>query len=130
MKENLIKIIKNSYHPYSGYAVACIVKMKNNQEFIGVNVENPSFKHGLCAEQVAIAAAVAGGYKREDFAELHVMGSSKKFTYPCFLCRQLLLEFFPEDAAVICYNNVGKTKTFTLADLCPQPFDYEEVANG
>ena len=44
MKENLEKIIENSYSPYSEFKTSSIVKMKNGQEFIGVNVENASFK--------------------------------------------------------------------------------------
>ena len=58
MFENLKLIIKNAYTPYSNYNVACILVMNNNQEFIGVNVENASYKNGLCAEQVAFASAI------------------------------------------------------------------------
>ncbi len=130
MKENLEKIIENSYSPYSKYQTAAIVKMNNGQEFIGVNVENASFKNGLCAEQVAIAAAVAEGYSKLDFKELHVMGASEKFTYPCFLCRQLLVEFFDNNCEVFSYNNKGEIKQMKVNDFCPYPFDLEEVNNG
>ena len=130
MKENLELIIKNAYTPYSNFNVACIIKMKNNQEFIGVNVENASFKNGLCAEQVAISSAVADGYSKDDFSELHVMGSSEKCTMPCFMCRQLLIEFFPADAKIFCYNKDGDVKEFLRMDLTPYAFDYEEAQNG
>ena len=93
MFENLKLIIKNAYTPYSNYNVACILVMNNNQEFIGVNVENASYKNGLCAEQVAFASAIAEGYKKEDFKELHVAGSVMVLCFPCFLCRVILLEF-------------------------------------
>lgn len=126
MKENLEKIIKNSYTPYSKFNVACIVKMNNNQEFIGVNVENPSFKNGLCAEQVAIAGAIAEGYTKGDFKEIHVMGSSKTICMPCYLCRQLLVEFFSENAKVFCYNKKGEFREFLVSELCPYPFKLEE----
>ena len=53
MREELIKLINNAHAPISGKSVACIVKMKDGTLFRGVNVENPSFKSGLCAEQVA-----------------------------------------------------------------------------
>jgi len=130
MYENLLKIIESAYVPYSKFSVACLVKMQNNQEFIGVNVENASFKNGLCAEQVAIASAIAEGYTKGDFKELHVMGSSNQITYPCYLCRQLLVEFFNESDKIICYNKKGKTKEFTVGELCPHPFDLEEVNHG
>ncbi len=130
MKENLKLIIDNAYTPYSKYNVACIVKMKDGQEFLGVNVENASFKNGLCAEQVAISAAIAEGYSNYDFEEMHVMGSSEKNTYPCFLCRQLLVEFFKADSKIFCYNSTGKCEEFVVSDLCPHAFELEEVKNG
>ena len=130
MKENLKLIIKNAYTPYSNFNVACIVKMKDGQEFIGVNVENASFKNGLCAEQVAISAAIAEGYTNFDFMEMHVMGSSKTITYPCFLCRQLLVEFFNAESKIFCYNSAGKKEEFLVKDLCPHAFSLEEVKNG
>ena len=129
MKENLEKIIENSYSPYSEFKTSSIVKMKNGQEFIGVNVENASFKNGLCAEQVAIAAAVAEGYSKPDFEELHVYGISNSFTYPCFLCRQLLLEFFDLEKFVFIYKENGQVKKLKVSELCPYPFDLEEVKN-
>ena len=130
MKENLLNLLHHAYAPYSNFKVACIVKMHNNQEFIGVNVENPSFKNGLCAEQVAIAAAIAEGYNKEDFNEMHVMGSSDEITVPCFLCRQLLVEFFPPEAKIICYNKDGELKEYKRSDLTPHAFEYEEVSDG
>lgn len=125
MKENLLKIMKNAYTPYSKFAVACIVKMKNNQEFVGVNVENASFKNGLCAEQVAIGSAISEGYSKKDFAALYVMGSGDNTSLPCFLCRELLVEFMDEDCPIICYNKKGNFKEFKVSDLCPHPFILE-----
>ena len=127
MKEKLDKIIENAYTPHSKYGVACIIKLLNGDEISGANVENKSLKSGLCAEQVTIAAAVAEGYTKTDFKELHVMGSGEKQAFPCFICRQLLLEFFSLDAKISSYNNLGDVKTLTLADLCPHAFEYEEV---
>ena len=39
MKEKLIKLLGNSYSPYSHFRVAAIVVMQNGKEFNGVNVE-------------------------------------------------------------------------------------------
>jgi len=127
MKEKLEEILKNAYAPYSKYQVACIIKMNNDEEYSGVNVEAGSLKSGLCAEQVAIAAAVAEGYSKSDFKELHVMGSGEKITFPCFLCRQLLLEFFSLDAQIYSYNKKGEVKIVSLKELTPHAFVYEEV---
>ena len=40
MQEKLIKLLNNSYSPYSKFRVASIVVMKDGTEFSGVNVEN------------------------------------------------------------------------------------------
>ncbi|MDD2409206.1 MAG: cytidine deaminase [Bacilli bacterium] len=130
MKENLEKIINNSYSPYSKFKTACIVKMTNGQEFIGVNVENASFKNGLCAEQVAISTAIAEGYSKVDFDELHIYGDTNNFTYPCFLCRQLLLEFFDLNKKIYIYKKTGNVQILTVKELCPYPYQLEEVKNG
>ncbi|MDD2504828.1 MAG: cytidine deaminase [Bacilli bacterium] len=129
MKDNLKLIIKNAYTPFSNFNVACAVVMKDGQEFLGVNVENASFKNGLCAEQVAISAAIAEGYTNFDFKELHVMGSSKEITCPCFLCRQLLVEFFLPESKIFCYNKNGKKNEYTVEHLCPEAFNFDEVKN-
>ena len=125
MFENLKMIIKNSYSPVSKYKVACILKCKNGQEFIGVNVESSSNKSGLCAEQVAIASAISEGYSKGDFDSIYVLGSGNKICTPCFLCRQLLVEFFSADNKVICYNRNGKSKEFLVSELCPYAFELE-----
>ena len=126
MYENLKKIIHASYSPLSKYKVACILVCNNNQEFIGVNIENPSTKSGLCAEQVAIGSAISEGYRKEDFRELHILGSGKKYCTPCFLCRQLLVEFFDTNTKVYCYNRYGKVKEFLVSELCPHAFELED----
>ena len=125
MYDNLKMIIKNAYSPLSKYKVACILKCKNGQEFIGVNIENPSTKSGLCAEQVAIGTAIAEGYSGGDFDSLYVMGSGNKICTPCFLCRQVLVEFMNADTKIICYNRNGKFMEYTLEDLCPHAFILE-----
>ena len=126
MFENLKMIIKNSYSPISKYKVACILVCNNNQEFIGVNIENTSFKSGLCAEQVAISSAISDGYKKDDFKELHILGSGKNICTPCFLCRELLVEHFNKNAKIYCYNQRGKMEEYTVEELCPHAFSLEE----
>ena len=60
--EKLLKLQENSYVPVSGYRTSAIVITKDGKMFEGVNVENPSFRDGMCAEQTAIASACANGY--------------------------------------------------------------------
>ena len=127
MYKELKETIDNSYTKYNNLKVACIVKMKDGTYFKGVNVENPSFKDGLCAEQVAIGSAIAEGYNKEDFSCIYLLGSGSHTITPCFLCRQLLVEFFEENKLVITYDNEGNETKYKVSDLCPYAFSEEDL---
>lgn len=127
MKEKLLGLHKNSYSPYSNYAVSAVLVMRDGKEFCGVNVENASYGAGICAERSAIVSAVSAGYKKGDFQELHVMVSSGKIGMPCFICRQVITEFFDRNAKVYAYDTNGKFVCYTVAELCPYPFDSEDL---
>lgn len=129
MFEKLKELIDNSYSIYSKYKVACIVKMKDGTLFEGVNIENPSFKDGLCAEQVAIGSAISDGYKKGDFDKIYLLGDSAYAITPCFLCRQVILEFFEDENEVISFTENGKEKVFLIKDLCPHAFSEKELNN-
>ena len=81
MFEKLKNLRNKSYSYKSNYKVACIVEMKDGTQFEGVNIENPSFKDGLCAEQVAIGTAIAHGYNKYDFECIYLLGSRYFFMY-------------------------------------------------
>lgn len=127
MFERLEKIIENAYVPMSDFRVASIVVDTKGESYEGVNVENPSLKDGLCAEQVAIATALSSGVKKKELIELHLLSDSKRMASPCFLCRQLLIENLSSNAKIFLYDHEGKTKELALADLCPYPFDEEDL---
>ncbi len=129
MFEKLEKLIINSYSLFSNFKVACIIEMKDGTLFEGVNIENPSFKDGLCAEQVAIGSAVASGYKKHDFEKIYLLGEVNYSITPCFLCRQIILEFFDTDKELVSYDNLGKEKIYKIKDLCPHEFSERDLAN-
>lgn len=126
MREKLTKLLNNSYAKYSNYRVSCICVMKDGKEISGVNVENASYGATICAERVAITSAIAQGYQKNDFKELHVMVDSDKIGTPCFMCRQVIREFFGEDDKVIVYSRCN-TKSYKVSDLCPHPFTEENL---
>lgn len=126
MIEKLKGILKNSYSPYSNYPVSAICVTKDSKEFIGVNVENASYGATICAERNAINSAIANGYKRNDFKELHVMVNSDKIGFPCFICRQVITEFFEENAIIHLYSN-NDHKSFSVKELCPHPFNEDNL---
>ena len=127
MKEKLKKLLENAYAPYSNYQVACIVVMKDGKEFPGVNVENASYGATICAERNAITSAISNGYKKNDFESIYVMVNHEKIGTCCFICRQVISEFFDKDASIICMNKDDIEKEFKVSDFCPYPFDEENL---
>lgn|SRR5574344_595099 len=127
MKEKLIKLLDNSYSPYSNFRVSAIVVMKDGKEFNGVNVENASYGAAICAERTAILSAVAAGYKKYDFEKLYVMCDNDKIGMSCMMCRQVISELFESDKEVIAYNPKGEYIVHTVEELCPYPFNDEDL---
>ena len=126
MREKLEKLLNNSYAKYSGYHVSAICVMNDGKEFNGVNVENASYGATICAERVAITSAIAAGYTKGDFKELHIMVDSDKIGMPCFLCRQVIIEFFNDTDKVFVYSK-NQTASFIVKDICPYPFTEENL---
>ena len=127
MLEKLETLIKNSYAPYSNFHVSAIVVTKDGNTFEGVNIENSSFGATICAERVAITSAVSKGYKKNDFKEIHILTDSKNIGMPCFICRQVFIEFFDETTKIYVYNHQGKVKNFNLDEICPLPFGRKDL---
>ena len=127
MEESLKRLLKNSYSPYSGFKVAAICLMKDGKSFGGVNVENASYGATICAERVAINNAIASGYIKGDFSKLYIMCDSERISSPCFICRQVINEFFTIDNEVILYSNDGDKEVYTVKELCPYPFGSSDL---
>lgn len=123
MKDKLIKLLDNSYSPYSKFRVSATIVMKDGKEFSGVNIENASYGVSNCAERSAIYSAISNGYKRYDFEKLYVMCDCNDIGTPCFICRQVISEMFEKNKKVICMNPKGESVTYKVSDLCPYPFD-------
>ena len=127
MEESLKRLLKNSYSPYSGFKVAAICLMKDGKSFGGVNVENASYGATICAERVAINNAIESGYIKGDFSKLYIMCDSERISSPCFICRQVINEFFTIDDEVILYSNDGDKEVYTVKELCPYPFGSSDL---
>lgn len=128
MIDKLMKLAENSYSPYSHFRVATIVVMKDGKEFVGVNVENAAYGSGICSERSAILSAISSGYKKGDFKELHCLcADSNRVSTSCFACRQVISELFDKDVPLFFYSNSGKSKVYTVEELCPFPFEEEDL---
>lgn len=127
MKEKLLELQKNAYCKYSNFPVSSIVVTKDNKEFNGINVEDASYRAGACAERVALFSMLAAGYKKGDVKEINVMISNGKVGTPCFVCRQMIQELCDKETIINCYSTKGDIKTYKVEELCPYPFDEEDL---
>lgn len=127
MKEELLKLLDKAYAPYSNFKVAAILEMKDGKYIPGVNVENASYGATICAERNAITTAVAMGYKPGDFKRIYVMVSGDKLSMPCFMCRQVITEFFDNDCEVIEMGKNGEIEKHLVSEICPYPFDKSDL---
>lgn len=127
MKEKLLELLNNSYAPYSKFNVSAIIVMKDGNMVSGVNVENASYGATICAERNAITTAITMGYKKDDFDKLYVMTSGYKISSCCFMCRQVIVEFFDKDSDVILMDKLGNQKVLKVSELCPYPFDETDL---
>ena len=127
MKEKLLELHKNRYGPISHFPVSASLITKDGKTFYGVNVEDASTRAGTCAERNALFQAISNGYTKGDFKEINVMTSSKRIGTPCFVCRQLISELMDKDSIIRCYNTRGEYKEFTVSELCPFPFEEEDL---
>ena len=113
-----LEIRERAYAPYSKFAVGAALLTKAGEVFVGCNVENVSLRLTTCAEQAAVAAAIAKG--QSEFIAIAVVANSKEPVVPCGGCRQLLAEFNPK-LAVISATVSGELQQFELANLLPHP---------
>jgi len=109
---------ENAYAPYSHFAVGAALDTGDGHVFLGCNVENASYGLTMCAERVAIGAAVTAGYRT--FSAIAVAGPEGVLTSPCGACRQVLAEFNPEMTVV--YTTPHGPATMTVAELLPHSF--------
>ncbi len=113
------KAQKNSYSPYSKFAVGCSLLGDDRAVYSGTNVENGSYGLTICAERAAVFAAVSGGCRK--FVAAAVVSNSEKFPYPCGACLQVLFEFAPK-LPILLINREGLTEETSLEKLLPFPF--------
>lgn len=125
MKERLIKLLENSYAPYSNMHFACIVETSDGEFYEGVNIENASYGGTICAERNAINNAVSHGKRK--FKALYLMTSSDEICYPCNLCKQTFLEFFDKDVIFNVMTSSGKMEVLTFAKIMNTTFTKEDL---
>jgi len=110
-----------AYARYSDFRVGAAVRA-GGKLYTGCNIENASYGLAICAERVAIFAAIADGARAiEELAVACVdvaPGGDSGGLMPCGACRQVMAEFAGPDLLV----HVDRAGSFTLNQLLPNAF--------
>ena len=108
----------NAYCPYSKFRVGAALQAADGRVYVGTNVESASYGLTICAERMAIGAAVADGAR--GFSRIVVATDVDPPASPCGACRQLLAEF-GLDLEVIAAGPKTERR-WILRDLLPDAF--------
>ncbi len=112
----------NSYAPYSHFYVGAAILLESGEIVSGCNVENASYRLTTCAEQTAIASAVAQFGPKIRIQAVVVANLNDTACQPCGACRQTIAEFAGPAATIIFPGPNAAPTTTTLADLLPGAF--------
>lgn len=115
-----VEVSQQAYVPYSHFPVSAVLVTKDDQIYMGVNIENASFGLTNCGERTAIFKAVSEGAR--SFKELIVYGQTEKPISPCGACRQVMAEFFEPDLPVTLVSKDKSTVVMTVKELLPYSF--------
>ena len=113
---------KHAYVPYSKFKVGAALLTKDNKVYTGCNIECASFGGTNCAERTAIFKAISEGEKEIDAIAIASTNSEKNEpTYPCGICRQVIIEF-GTDIRIITGYSEGEIYECKIKDLVPNYF--------
>lgn len=118
-----LKAQKNSYSPYSHFAVGAAIKFKGDDKiYPGCNVENASYGGTNCAERTAVFSKVAeSGHSPIEYVV--VIANTENPTPPCALCLQIMNEFCETDFPIYMANDKAILKKMNFKEFLPYSFD-------
>ena len=116
---------ENAYAPYSNFKVGAALLTGSGRIYRGCNIENAGFSPSNCAERTAFFKAVSEG--ELEFKAIAIAAGPEdgplKFTAPCGVCRQVMMEFCDyEGFRIILGTGPDDYQIFTLKDLHPFAF--------
>ncbi len=129
--ESLIKQAESArahaYAPYSNFRVGAALLATSGHVYTGCNIENVSYGATICAERVALGAAIAAGEPVGAFVVIAVVGGLSEPSSPCGVCRQVLSELAPGVRVVMAADpEKGDGRlVLTIEELLPHMFTLE-----
>lgn len=116
---------ENAYVPYSNFKVGAAVVTEDDSIYTGCNIENASYGATNCAERTAIYKAVSEGHKK--IKAIAIVGDLSTHTYPCGICRQVIVEFATKDIRIILVKNEDDYEIKTMEEILPGAFTKEDL---
>jgi len=126
LRQRALSVAAKAYSPYSKFRVGAAVLLEDDSVVEGCNVENASYRLTTCAEQTAIAAAVALHGPALRIRAVVVVNLNETASQPCGACRQTIHEFSSPETEVFFPAADGTLTRCTIADLLPHAFVLEE----
>ena len=128
MRQQAAHAARHAYAPYSNFHVGAAVLLESGHTVTGCNVENASYRLTTCAEQAAIARAVAEyGAHIRILAVAVANGDPAVACQPCGACRQTIAEFADGSCRIFYPGDNGTPGECTLADLLPASFSADSL---
>jgi len=115
--------MRNAWAPYSEFRVGAAIEAADGRVFVGCNVESASYGLTICAERMALGAAVAAGAR--SLQRVAVTTEVEPPAAPCGACRQLLAEFGLNLEVIAA--GPSSERRWTLAALLPDAFTKESL---
>ncbi len=126
LQQRAATVARNVYAPYSHFRVGAALLLDDEAGtgpiVTGCNVENASFRLTVCAEQAAIATAVALHGPHLRIRAIVIVNLNATASQPCGACRQTIHEFSTPSTLVFYPAADGQLAESTIADLLPAAF--------
>jgi cytidine deaminase len=125
IKEAIVSREK-AYVPYSNFKVGAAVLTEDGNIYSGCNIENASFGATNCAERTAIFKAISEGHRK--IKAIAVIGDEQNFTFPCGICRQVMVEFAYDDKIdIIIIKNENEFIIKKMYEILPGAFTKKDL---
>src|SRR5256714_15395471 len=115
--------MQHAWAPYSNFHVGAAIEASDGKVYVGCNVESASYGLTICAERMALGAAVVGGARK--LKRIVVTTEGDPPAAPCGARRQLLAEFGLGPGVIA--GGPGPGQGRTPAALLPDAFTKETL---